>query len=103
MTGFLRSYEHATGQSDLPYGQVSAPALEELPAEPDPLPAYVQLADPAQGGLVDVAIPDVDDSRNLSYAGQWLLFAAVAIGGWFFFLRREARDDAASPPRQEAT
>ena len=23
---------------------------------------------------------------------QWLLFAAVAIGGWFYFLRREAKE-----------
>jgi hypothetical protein len=33
-----------------------------------------------------------------SSAGEYTftLFAVVAIGGWFFFLRREARDDAAT-------
>jgi cytochrome oxidase assembly protein ShyY1 len=46
-------------------------------------------------------MPDVDENRNLSYAGQWLLFALVAVGGWFFFLRREARDDAARRVTQE--
>ena len=30
--------------------------------------------------------------QNVSYAVQWLLFAAVAIGGWFYFLRREAKE-----------
>jgi len=31
---------------------------------------------------------------NYSYAGQWLLFAMVAICGWFYFLRREAKEGA---------
>ena len=45
--------------------------------------------------LRPVPPPEPTDSRNLSYAGQWLLFAGVAIAGWFFFLRREALDDDA--------
>jgi len=94
--GFLRSYETSTGQSDLPAGQVSAASIDELPPQSKPFPAYIQLSAPAQPGLVNIALPDVDENRNLSYAGQWLLFAVVAIGGWFFFLRREARDDAAT-------
>jgi cytochrome oxidase assembly protein ShyY1 len=101
IVGYLREYEAGSRQSDLPSGQVSAPTLDELPEVPRPLAGYVQLADPPQRGLVPVPPPDVDDSRNLSYAGQWLLFALVAIGGWFFFLRREAREDAAQHTRQE--
>jgi len=99
--GYVRSYEMATGQNDLPAGQVSAPSITELPSQPQPLAAYIQLSEPSQNGLIAVSLPDVDDSRNLSYAGQWLLFALVAIGGWFFFLRREARDDAARRATQE--
>lgn len=102
ITGYLRAFESSSGQTDLPAGQVSAPALNELPNEPQPLSGYVQLADPPQTGLVPVPIPEVDESRNLSYAGQWLLFAVVAIGGWFYFLRREARDDATRRAQQEA-
>lgn len=101
--GFLRSYESSTGQDDLPSGQVSAASIDELPAQADPLSAYIQLADPPQSGLVTVSMPDVDENRNLSYAGQWLLFALVAIGGWFFFLRREARDDADRRVTQEGS
>lgn len=44
-------------------------------------------------------MPEVDEGRNISYAVQWLLFAVIAVAGWFYFLRREAREDEA---RQEA-
>jgi cytochrome oxidase assembly protein ShyY1 len=40
--------------------------------------------------------PVIDETQNISYALQWLVFAAVAITGWWFFLRREAREDAAT-------
>ena len=40
-------------------------------------------------------VPTIDEGQNISYAVQWLLFAAVAMGGWFFFLRREAIEEAA--------
>ena len=42
--------------------------------------------------VVLVPLPEPDDLQNISYAVQWLLFAAVAIGGWYFFLRREAKE-----------
>ena len=100
VVGYLRAYETASRQTDIPAGQVSAPALNELPTQPNPLAAYIQLSDPQQEGLMTVALPDVDDSRNLSYAGQWLLFALVAVGGWFFFLRREARENEAQVTTQ---
>jgi cytochrome oxidase assembly protein ShyY1 len=47
-----------------------------------------QPADP----LTVVPLPEPDDLQNISYAVQWLLFAAVAIGGWYLFLRREAKE-----------
>jgi cytochrome oxidase assembly protein ShyY1 len=40
-------------------------------------------------------VPTIDEGRNISYAIQWLIFATVAIAGWFVFLRREAREDRA--------
>ena len=69
-----------------------------LPPAGDALPAYIQLSasEPPQDGLIALPLPEVDEARNISYAIQWLLFAMVAIGGWFFFLRREAKDDAAA-------
>lgn len=47
--------------------------------------------------------PEVDEGRNISYAVQWILFAVVAIVGWFFFLRREAAEDARQAANAEAT
>ena len=54
---------------------------------------YLQLRDSAPAEeLLPVPLIEPDDLQNISYAIQWLLFAAVAIGGWFFFLRREAKE-----------
>ena len=98
VTGHLRLFEPADpqGNEGLPAGQVAAPAVSLLPAAGAALPAYVQLSTsvPEQTGLVTLPLPEVDEGRNVSYAIQWMLFAAVALGGWFFFLRREAREDA---------
>ena len=98
VTGYLRTFEGAgdQGNSGLPSGQIAAPALGLLPSIGTPLDAYVQLAasQPAQDGLVTLPLPEVDESRNVSYAIQWLLFAAVAMAGWYFFIRREAIEDA---------
>jgi cytochrome oxidase assembly protein ShyY1 len=38
----------------------------------------------------------LDDGPHLSYAVQWVLFALVAIGGWWTFLRREAEESGAA-------
>jgi cytochrome oxidase assembly protein ShyY1 len=98
VTGYLRSFEDPgpQGNQGLPDGQIAAPALPLLPAVSEPLPSYVQLAtsQPEQDGLVALPLPTIDEGRNVSYAVQWLLFAAVAMGGWYFFLRREAIEDA---------
>ena len=78
----------------LPLDQVTEITAAQLP-DRGAMDWYVQQrqsqpADP----LIAVPLPEPDDLQNVSYAIQWLLFAAVAIGGWFFFLRREAREDA---------
>lgn len=98
VTGYLVPFEEAdAGRNDgLPAGQVAAPATTLLPAIGASEVGVLQLATsvPEQQDVRPLPLPDVDESRNISYAVQWLLFAAVAIGGWFFFLRREAREDA---------
>jgi cytochrome oxidase assembly protein ShyY1 len=98
VTGYLRAFDAADpGDNEgLPDGQGAAPAQVLLPQTGAAVPAYIQLSesDPEQDGLIALPLPEVDEARNVSYAIQWLLFAIVAIGGWFFFLRREAKDDA---------
>ena len=49
----------------------------------------------ADGAGASKGLPVIDEGRNISYAVQWILFALVALAGWFFFLRREARTVAA--------
>lgn len=95
ISGYLRYFED-TGPtpSDLPSGQITAVSTAQLPTlEGDTFPRWVQSSQD-EPGLEVLQLPDIDESRNISYAVQWLLFAAVAIGGWFIFLRREAREDA---------
>ena len=97
VVGYLRAFEEAdpADNEGLPPGQVAAPNPALLPAV-DAVPEYVQLvtSDPPQEGVTVLPLPDIDEGRNVSYAVQWLLFAAVAMAGWFFFLRREAAEDA---------
>jgi cytochrome oxidase assembly protein ShyY1 len=109
VTGYARAFEAAQeqGNTGLPPGQVAAPAAELLPAAGEGTGGYVQLtaSDPEQTGLIALPLPeiDVDEGRNISYAIQWIFFALVAMGGWYFYLRREAREDAAAlvPAAQE--
>ena len=98
VTGYLRPFQDAEPDANagLPTGQVAAAAPALLPLESGPYGAYIQLSesDPAQSGLTPLPVPEIDEGQNISYAVQWLIFAAVALGGWFFFLRREAIEDA---------
>ena len=98
VTGYLRAFEQADPDRNegLPAGQVAAPAAVLLPDVGAVDRAYVQLISsaPEQESLVPLPLPDVDEGRNISYAVQWLLFAGVAMAGWYFFLQREAREDA---------
>ena len=109
VTGYLRPYEEDTADPNagLPAGQIAAVSPSALPSVDNAFPGYLQIEEsvPAEDGPRALPLPTVDESRNISYAVQWLIFAAVAIGGWFFFLRREAIDDArrndASSPEAE--
>lgn len=102
VVGFTRVLEPDRDLTGMPAGQVPAPASDVLPGA---LGGYVQAAasTPADPELVRVPVPTVDEGRNISYAVQWLLFAAVAIGGWLVFLRREAREDAEQAGTSAAT
>jgi len=92
--GYYRDPEISESQQwqGMPPGMIPAIAPTLLGA-PSVLPGYVQLAssEPPQQGLVVLPLPEIDPSRNISYAVQWILFALVAVGGWFFMLRRESR------------
>lgn len=95
ITGWWRDAEPGgPTPGDLPAGMITAASSAEL------VPAgswtgYVQRATSAPADeLTPVPRATVDESRNISYAVQWALFAAIAIIGWFIFLRREAREDA---------
>lgn len=83
--------------TDLPAGQVRWLDTAELDnfAAP-PLPVYIErtASDPGEPDLLALPLPLIDETQNISYAVQWLVFAAIALSGWFFFLRREAREDS---------
>lgn len=98
VTGYARNSEAGPlrAGADVPVGQVSRLAVAELDqsaAVTTPGWFLIAARDP---GLAPIRPPEPTDSRNLSYAGQWLLFAAITIGGWFFFLRREAQEEDAA-------
>lgn len=99
IAGLLRpapSVEPASNDG-LPPGQVADPDPRLLPRPVDLPDAYLQLtsSDPAQQDVTTLGLPEIDDGRNISYAVQWALFALVALSGWYYFLRREAAEDAA--------
>lgn len=95
LTGVARTLdpgEPLVDRGGLPPEQVTSIVTAQLP-DPGDFTWYLQLRESAPSDpLVPVPLSEPDDLQNVSYAIQWLLFAAVAIGGWFFFLRREARE-----------
>lgn len=97
VTGWWRDSETARDLAALPAGMVAAVDPRVLPVPGAPA-GYVQVREPIDPALVVVPRPEPDAGRNISYAVQWLLFAAVALVGWWYFLRREAADDAARQP-----
>lgn len=79
----------------LPPEQITQINAAQLPDRGD-MDWYLQarVSQPVDS-LVPVPLPEPDEFQNISYAVQWLLFAAVAMAGWFFFLRREAKEAGA--------
>ena len=95
VNGFVRplpSGEAITARGGLPADQVTEVASAQLPV-PGNASWYVQAQESVpEDSLAIVPVTWPDELQNVSYAVQWLLFAAVAIGGWFYFLRREAKE-----------
>jgi cytochrome oxidase assembly protein ShyY1 len=113
VTGWLRQSEtrrndtDATPASDLPQGQVrwlDTAALNGLAGLTTP-PTYVEATQmtPADAAVQALPLPTIDETQNVSYAIQWLVFALVAISGWWFFLRREAREEHLSTDSPQAS
>ena len=92
---------------DLPPGQVSSLNTGDV-SRGDGYPVldgYLRLTSesPVPPGAPAVhADPVLDDGPHLSYAVQWVLFALVAIGGWWTFLRREAEEATATEDTERA-
>ena len=96
VTGAIRNFEAPLDDVyGLPKGVVAKMSEEELNATVSNATVDNRIVQaisvsPGQEELVTVPLPDIDESQNISYAVQWILFALVAIVGWFVFLRREA-------------
>lgn len=94
VTGIWRDLAVGDRVGGLPAGMITAPSAAEL-APASPFDGYLQRASSQPDDpLVPIPRETVDEGRNVSYAVQWILFAAISILGWGIFLRREAREDA---------
>ena len=97
VTGAIRNFEAPLDEVyGLPAGVVAKMSEEELNptvgnATVDNRVVQLISLSPGQDDLVIVPLPQIDEGQNISYAVQWILFALVAMVGWFIFLRREAR------------
>jgi cytochrome oxidase assembly protein ShyY1 len=96
VSGAVRNFEDPLADVyGLPEGVIAKMSVEELttPGFVSPFDnRVVQLisSTPSLGEIIIVPLPEVDEGQNISYAVQWILFALVAMIGWFIFLRREA-------------
>lgn len=97
VTGWWRMPETVSESSrtGLPIGMIGAVDPSVLPGTTS-MTGYIQLVSSSPEGaeLIPVPRPTIDEGQNISYAVQWILFAAVGIIGWFIFLRRESIEDA---------
>ena len=93
--GVVRVFEAPRSDvSGLPDQVISRMSTEELSFAGVAQDRVLQLirSEP-ENDLITVPLPEIDEGQNISYAVQWILFALVALGGWFVFLRREAQDE----------
>jgi len=81
--------------ADLPAGQVSNVVPESWGRGVPTLYVEAARSTPSDAAVTPIPLPSIDDGRNISYAVQWVIFAVIALVGWFYFLRREAREDEA--------
>jgi cytochrome oxidase assembly protein ShyY1 len=104
----LRQGEPRHGQA-VPSGQVASIDLDTVEARAGrPLyPAYGALVSEAPAPSTAPAVlgaPELDGGEgiNASYAVQWLLFAALALGFPFWYVRRVRREAAAALAQEAA-
>ena len=96
VSGAVRNFEQPLPDVfGLPAGVIAKMSLAELNPNGTSNPVdnrVVQLisSTPAASEIIIVPLPEVDEGQNISYAVQWILFALVAMVGWFIFLKREA-------------
>lgn len=79
--------------ADLPAGQISSLVPGRMGADITTLYLEATASEPADPAVTRLPAPMIDETQNISYALQWLIFAAIALTGWWYFLRREARED----------
>ncbi len=97
VSGAIRNFEQPLAEVyGLPEGVIAKMSMDELTtasagSSVDNRVVQLIASVPAAGELVIIPLPEVDEGQNISYAVQWILFALVAIIGWFIFLRREAQ------------
>jgi len=84
--------------TDLPAGQVSALSPARLGADIEGIYLEATASSPSDPDVTRLPAPVIDETQNVSYAVQWIVFAVIAVTGWWFFLRREAREDAQAAP-----
>ena len=90
---------------DLPEGQVSSLIPARLGADVESIYLEATASEPTDPEVTRIPAPVIDETQNISYALQWIIFAIIAVTGWWFFLRREAREDreAGSPAASGAS
>lgn len=64
-----------------------------------PLPGYVAMTEPEQDGIAAAEEPDLSAGPSLFYSIQWYFFAALALFGYFWFVRTEVRERQAKATR----
>ncbi len=99
VTGRLRPAEATTPTDEPPAGQAWATDPGTLIQPPNTLryDAYVELGSsqpPADEQLTALSDPGHRGLNNLVYSVQWLIFAAVAVIGWWRLVRVESRRDS---------
>ena len=50
-----------------------------------------------------VALPMLDEGTHFSYALQWFFFAATALAGWIYVVRKKLREPVSDPAAPEQT
>jgi cytochrome oxidase assembly protein ShyY1 len=89
--GYWMPFDASEPQPGLPERMIPGVSPKTLPVEPS-FPGFIHAYAPSSPAMLSVGPPEINEGQNISYAMQWLAFALIACGGWWFMLRREAHD-----------